>query len=185
MNKQPMKMNKNTLIMSIILILVVILFAGLIYININLDKTNDYMTASEVFNNLEIDFGEETFNRDINYKSFEEGDKIILRDKIYNITYYDSEDIETGESSHTKVTFFINDEIKFNYFFADDITDSFSINDEVQITYHIIQFNYQIIGLETNGTLYYNREVIEEGFNAEYYKNFRKVLIPKDAIEKV
>jgi len=138
------------------------------------------MTAEELFNDMEMDTDWETYIT-MGFTSLDEGDTLVVQDNISNITYnpeIDGTEIifeypgQGGGSSSTK------------FLIESDITDSFSLDDEVKIAMTIkhVTFTY-------NGTAY-DMEVFEEAWESdEYYTSHPETNglkpMPQSVVEKV
>ena len=144
-----------------------------------------YMTAQDFINDFifstSLAEGKMTWKSD--YKSLNEGDTLVLTDKIYNITH-------TGFiSGITNIYFDVEDyvrlgvnasEIVFQY--EGNITNEFAIGDNVRITLTVKHFLYTN---ETSGATL-DMEVFEEGWDQEkFMMNFLTQILPKSTIEKI
>ena len=172
----------------IIIVLVFLLTSGCIEEkNVDVEKQNDpkvvNWNAQEMVNDLDFSMklsgGTMSWNMD--FKSLEEGDTLILEDIIHNITYmpfiynatqlsFNVEEYNTMGTNSSEVTFM----------FEGDIRAEYAIGDIVRITVTIQKYN---VGNETTPT------IIEiEGYNegtspGNDFLSLAQIL-PKTCIEK-
>ncbi len=114
------------------------------------------MTFGELINDYKSAYNWEAAYRIENFSSLKEGDTLILRDQIHNITYLASENI-------TQIEF--NSSIGLDNFFPiqGNITGSFSVGDIVEIRLHIIKVTFSQIEDERSVTI--ERETYKEGYD--------------------
>jgi len=126
------------------------------------------MTAQELANDMTFSMGSSggVWKLTMGYSSLNEGDTLILTDKISNITYWESLYNATmvifNVKNYTKMG--INGS-EISFLFEGNITDAYQIGDEVKITLTVKHFVY------TNETskMSLDTEVFNEGWNQEYF----------------
>jgi hypothetical protein len=180
-------MRKIPSVIVVIFLLLAIFSCGCTEKN-NEDSTGPktvYMNAQDFINDFSFSTstagGKMTWKLD--YKSLNEGDTLILTDKIYNITH-------TGFwSNSTSIFFDVEDYVRLGvnasevvFQFEGNMTNEFDIGDNVRITLTVKHFLYTN---ETSGATF-NMDVFEEGWDQEkFMMNFLTQILPKSTIEKI
>jgi hypothetical protein len=142
------------------------------------------MTAQQY--NDDIDFTLDTSEgwvMNVEYRSLEEGDTLILKDRIYKIERQsfsvDATSISFDVDDYTRIGV---DASEIAILIEGDITDEYEVGDNVRITVTVKHFEYTN---ETSGATF-DMEVFEEGWNQNsFMANFFTQILPKNVIEKV
>lgn len=114
------------------------------------------MTFGELINDYKSTYNWEASYRTENFTSLKEGDILILRDQIHNLTYRSDENITSIEfSSSTGLDNFFS--------IQGNITGSFRPGDIVDIHLHIIKVTFRHIENERSLTI--ERETFQEGYD--------------------
>ncbi len=178
-----MKINYIVLTVAII---ATVLISVILLTNINSDKQDlKTITVEEFYKDIDFNFDIKNKTVTLNFKSYNDGDLIIINDYISNITYYDSSKIDKNESEHTEIQFMVEDGVKYSFFFQDNLNKTYNPQDNVEIKFHIKQYNYTKMNQEKNMIFTYIEEIYEEGFNKNYYETNRKVLLPSKSIRLI
>ncbi len=116
------------------------------------------MTFGELIDDFQNTYNWEAAYRTENFTSLTDGDNLIIRDQIYNITYREDEDF-------TEIEF--NSSAGLENFFpiAGNITDRFKVGDTVEIHLHIIKVTFTTT--ENNRTITNEIETFEEGWDTD------------------
>jgi len=118
----------------------------------------------EMFQDMDMAFGNDYLTTD--YKSLDDGDILIFKDVISEITY--DSDIEA-----TKVSFEYSPEeggtLTSNFWFNEDISNKYQVGNQVKITLTIkhVEFTYEDPNLGTE--MNFDMEVFKEGWESEEY----------------
>jgi len=114
------------------------------------------MTFGELIDDYKSIYNWEASYRTENFTSLKEGDTLIIRDQIYNLTYLVDENT-------TYIEF--NSSIGLDNFFLiqGNITESFSVRDIVEIRLHIIKVTFSQMENERMVTI--ERETYTEGYD--------------------
>jgi len=114
------------------------------------------MTFGELIDDYKSTYNWEASYRTENFTSLKEGDTLIIRDQIYNLTYLVDENT-------TYIEF--NSSLGLDNFFLiqGNITESFSVGDIVEIRLHIIQVTFSQMENERMVTI--ERETYTEGYD--------------------
>jgi len=137
------------------------------------EKTS-FLTAVEVFQDIDMSFGDCTIK---NYKSFEEGDILSVKDKINEIKYVDYKN-----PPYTEVTFAVSEIVGLSFRFDGDITGEYNVNDSVQVIFRIKHVNFTIYDETLDREFCFDLELPEEGFNQDYCEETRDVIMPQTCI---
>ncbi|KYK23391.1 hypothetical protein AYK24_01245 [Thermoplasmatales archaeon SG8-52-4] len=175
-----------------ILVLLVIFVCGCNEQKDNDSKENDNgetsgnefrMNTSQLYNDIDVQTDYDTFMT-MNYKSMDEGDRLIFMDTISSIRFLNDVDateitfrITVGETGWKAITFF----------FTGNITSSYKISDFVRITLtikHVTMSDVQGMDVDI--------EIFDEAWESEeYYRSHMTTLtggsypMPIDIIEKI
>lgn len=143
----------------------------------NNGKTTTTLTALETFQDIATSFDNCTMK---NYKSFNDGDVITIRDIISEISYVDYK-----VPSYTEVTLPVSEIVGLYFLFEGDITTDYNIDDTVQISFHIKHVNFTIYDETLKKDFCFDLEIPEEGFNQSYCEETRDVIMPQSCISHI
>ncbi|MGC9308628.1 MAG: hypothetical protein ACP5FL_07625 [Thermoplasmatota archaeon] len=129
------------------------------------------MTMQEVSDDFSQSIDQGNMTMTVFLKSLDEGDTLLIKDTIANITYN-----EQNES--TAVSFASTSSSSAQLRFEGDITDEFSSGDTVAVTTGII--NVTMTQQSQQGQVTYHYETFEEGWDAA---NNKSVPFPRSTIE--
>ena len=173
-------MNKGkTLFIICILFFILVFFIGCIQSSDN--KTKIKKISAQTFSEY-IGVDSNITNKKVVFylESLQEGDKVVIQDKVDYITYND-------ELNATEIEFTVNTTsssgshisgITFN--FIENITNIYIKGDIVKISFTIKHVNFSYNGWT------YDCEVYEEGWNQEeYIANSFSQILPQNCISKV
>ena len=182
--------NKVISVLIITLLIFIIIFSGCTK-NTN-DKNSKniepkvvHMTAQEFIDDFSfstgISGGKMKWTTD--YSSLNEGDTLILTDKIYNMTYtsflYNATTISFDVEDYTRMGISASE---VGLLFEGNVTEKYSINDTVRITLTVKHFVYTN---ETTGAVL-DMEVFEEGWDQDkFMMSFFTQILPETCIEKI
>ena len=124
----------------------------------NESETPIVMTFGELIADYKSSYNWEVSYRTENYTSLKDGDQLILRDQIYNLTYQ-------GDNNTTYIEF--NSSTGLDNFFPiqGNITESFGVGDMVEIRLHVIKVIFS--KPDTTGRLVtIERETFKEHWDA-------------------
>ncbi len=134
-----------------------------------------YTTALELAKDIDIASGN-CFKKE--YKSYKDGDLIAINDVIDEIKY-----VGYRDPSYTQVTFRFTQMIGIYFRFEGNITDSFFVNDTIQIMFHIKHVHFNYYNEITDEEKCYDLELPSEGFNQSYCEQHREVIMPSSCIK--
>ncbi len=92
-----------------------------------------------------------------NFTSLKDGEEVLVKDTIHNLTYHPNND-------YTSI-YFITD-LNSSLPFSGDLTQKFSVGDKVEIDLHIIR---EVFGYPSDPTWTISLQTIEEGWDKTNY----------------
>jgi len=181
------RMIEKKTVAIIVFFIMLVLYCGCIEDKDGVDSTPKTvnMTAQELSNDVSFSTAMSggVLKWTTGYKSLNEGDTLIITDKISNISYtnflYNATTVIFNVENHTIMG---TNTSTVGFLFEGDITDDYHIGDDVKITLTVKHFVY------TNETtkMSLDMEVFEEGWDQEYFiTHFFAQIIPDTCITKV
>lgn len=173
---------EKMLTLSLILVsLIVISISIILFLHSQIDQETDGTVSAQVFSeSIQTDINESSKKIYLNFKSFDDGDQVTIKDNIYMINYWQDED-------YTSIEFDVNTTLdtgehvtSLEFDIKGNITSTYNKNDLVTITFTIkqVKFNYQ--------DWYYDLEVYKEGYDQQYYlNNYFTQILPQSSIKKL
>lgn len=181
-------MRNKVFTILIICLLTIVLFSGCTENNNkskNIETKTIHMTAQEFIDDFSFSTSMSGGNMNwaTDYSSLNEGDTLILTDKIYNMTYtsfmYNATTIYFDVEDYTRMGISASE---VGLLFEGNITDKYSIDDTVRVTLTVKHFVYTN---ETTGAVL-DMEVFEEGWDQnKFMMSFFTQILPETCIEKI
>jgi len=174
------------------LIVIVVTIFSLLFVcgcTQNIDEKSEYKTVNWNAQDMadDLDFSMKISGGNMNwatdYSSLNEGDTLILTDKIYNMTYtsflYNATTIYFDVEDYTRMGINASE---VGLLFEGNITEKYSIDDTVRVTLTVKHFVYTN---ETTGAAL-DMEVFEEGWDQDkFMMSLFTQILPETCIEKI
>jgi len=174
------KRNKILILVGITVTIFLFLVGYMLISDNKTQQTDTFTLSAQQFSELiEIYYNDTTKKAVLNYESLQDGNKVIIIDKIDYIQYMDHLDATNIEFKVNTTASAGGHISSITFDFTDDITDNYKINDLVKITFTIkhVTFSYN------NWT--YDCEVYLDGWDQdEYIKNNFFQILPKSCITR-